>query len=163
MAQVFISVGSNIEQEKHITAGLRALANLYPSIIYSAVYESESVGFNGDNFYNLVVKLNTSDSIEEVSTHLDRIEDENGRSREGPRFSSRTLDLDLLLYDEQILNSDALTLPRPEIYENAFVLLPLSEVSGQFKDPLKNQTYSEIWAQFDQQKQKLWTIEFRLP
>jgi len=158
MARVFISIGSNIDRAKHISAGIHALKSLYHPIVCSTIYESESVGFAGDNFYNLVVAFDTTSSIAEVSANLRKIEDENGRKRDGPRFSSRTLDLDLLLYDNVKLNSDTLTLPRPEIYENAFVLLPLSEVAGSRRDPLTNKTYTQLWAQFDQKKQKLWPV-----
>jgi len=162
MARVFISIGSNIERKKHIAAGIQALDALFSHVVCSTVYESESVGFDGDNFYNLVLGFDTTLDIAVVSAHLARIEDENGRNRQGPRFSSRTLDLDLLLYDQQVLRSETLTLPRPEIYENAFVLLPLSEIAGELIDPLQHQTYAKLWAKFDQKKQKLWAIDFEL-
>ena len=163
MAKVFISVGSNIDRNRYISAGISALNNLYSPIICSTVYESESVGFDGDNFYNLVIQFNTNSSIDEVSASLARIEDENGRERCGPRFSSRTLVMDLLLYDDQIVKQPNLTLPRPEIYENAFVLLPLSEISDSFYDPNKNQTYTQLWTEFDKTSQKLWPVEFPFP
>ena len=158
MARVFISIGSNIDRKANITAGIKALDKLFHPTTCSTIYESESVGFDGDNFYNLVLAFDTNASISEVSTHLSRIEDENGRKRDGPRFSSRTLDLDLLLYDDEILETDALTLPRPEIYENAFVLLPLSEVAAKQIDPLKKKTYAQLWGQFDHSKQNLWPV-----
>ncbi len=163
MAQVFISIGSNIQRSKYIAAGIRQLNSLYSPIKCSTVYESEAVGFDGDNFYNLVVAFDTTQSISEVSAHLSRIEDENGRNRAGPRFSSRTLDLDLLLYDGQIINDGNLILPRPEIYENAFVLLPLSEVGGDIVDPIKHITYRQMWHEFNQSKQKLWPVAFDIP
>ena len=162
MARVFISIGSNIDRDRNISAGIRALNDLYHPTTCSTIYESESVGFDGDNFYNLVLAFDTATSIAEVSAHLTRIEDENGRNRDGPRFSSRTLDLDLLLYDDEVLNSNELTLPRPEIYENAFVLLPLAEVASEQIDPLKNKTYSVLWDEFDQTKQKLWPVELAI-
>jgi len=163
MAQVFISVGSNIDRNRYISAGISALDSLYSPIICSTVYESESVGFEGDNFYNLVIRFNTDSSIDEVSASLARIEDENGRDRSGPRFSSRTLDLDLLLYDDQIIDHSNLTLPRPEIYENAFVLLPLSEISNSFYDPNESKTYAQLWNEFDKTTQKLWPVDFPFP
>ncbi len=160
MARVFISVGSNIDRNKYIEAGIKALSDHYQSITCSTVYESEAVGFDGDNFYNLVIALDTEKSIAEVSANLTQIEDNNGRNRAGPRFSSRTLDLDLLLYDSTVLNSAKLTLPRPEIYENAFVLLPLSEVASNQLDPITSKTYAQLWNEFDQAKQKLWPVAF---
>jgi len=163
MARVFISIGSNINRKKNIAAGIRALDDLYHPTTCSTIYESKSVGFDGDNFYNLVIAFDTQSDIDEVSAHLMRIEDENGRNRQGPRFSSRTLDLDLLLYDDTVLDTDSLTLPRPEIYDNAFVLLPLSEIAAQQTDPLKRLTYAQLWEQFDQNKQELWPVVFNIP
>jgi len=163
MTQVFISVGSNIEQEKHICAGLLALDKRYQPITCSTVFESESVGFAGDNFYNLVVAFHTTDSVAQVSAYLSLIEDENGRDRSGPRFSSRTLDLDLLLFGDTVVNSNDIVLPRPEIYDNAFVLLPLSQIAAKLTDPIKKLDYSTLWKNFDQKKQKLWPITFPFP
>ena len=97
MAQVYISIGSNIEADKHIRAAVDALREHYGELVISSVYESEAVGFEGDNFLNLVVGLQTDEDVHAVAGMLHKIEDENGRLRDGPRFSSRTVDLDLLM------------------------------------------------------------------
>jgi 2-amino-4-hydroxy-6-hydroxymethyldihydropteridine diphosphokinase len=100
----------------------------FGELTFSRIYESESVGFEGDNFYNLVIGAKTNDSISDVVSCLKRIEDSQGRDRTSARFSSRTLDLDLLTFDD-IVCQRPIALPRDEIGYNAFVLLPLAEIA----------------------------------
>lgn len=160
MARVYISIGSNIEAEKNIRSAIHALKNKYDKLTLSPVYESESVGFDGDNFLNLVAAIRTEDPVEEVAAELRRIEDENGRLRDGPRFSSRTVDLDLLLYDDLILKNDQFDIPRDEINKNAFVLLPLTDIAPHLIHPQSGLTMCDLWTKFDQASQKLWPVPF---
>lgn len=156
---IFISVGSNIDKEKHTKAGLQGMYQAFGELVLSSVFESESVGFEGNNFYNLVVKASTSLSIEEVCRVLKQIEQDNQRQRCEKKFAPRTLDLDLLLYD-QIVTNGPVELPRPEVLYNAFVLKPLAELAAQEIHPLKNKTYGTLWQEYDKSQQKLWAIEF---
>ena len=162
MAKIYISIGSNIEAEKNIRNAIHALQEYYGKLILSSVYESESVGFDGDNFLNLVVGLNTDENVHEVVATLRKIEDKNGRDRSGPRFSPRVVDLDLLLYDDLILKEDKLELPRDEITKNAFVLQPLDEIASQLIHPVTGKTMCDHWVSFDKESQKLWTINFKI-
>ena len=162
MAKIYISIGSNIEAKKNIRLAIHALQEHYGKLILSSVYESESVGFEGDNFLNLVVGLNTEEDVYTVAKILRRIEDENGRDRSGPRFSSRIVDLDLLLYDDLILKEENLEIPRDEITKNAFVLLPLDEIAPQLIHPVSGKTICDHWMSFDQESQNLWPIEFKI-
>ncbi|RDH82964.1 MAG: 2-amino-4-hydroxy-6-hydroxymethyldihydropteridine diphosphokinase [endosymbiont of Galathealinum brachiosum] len=160
MAWVYISLGSNIDREELTRAGVDALQKRYGELVLSSVYESEAVGFEGDSFYNMVIGLQTDDDVLKVAQALRLIEDENGRDRSGPRFSSRTLDLDLLLYDDLIINQDKLQIPRDEILLRAFVLWPMAEVAPDLTHPEVNKTYAELWSEFDKEKEKLEPIEF---
>ena len=160
MARIYISIGSNIDAEKNVRLGLHALRDHYGELILSSVYESEAVGFKGDNFLNLVAALDTNEDVYDVAFTLRKIEDENGRVRSGPRFSSRTVDLDLLLYDDLILHNDKLDIPRDEITKNAFVLLPLAEVAPDLKHPDINLSMSQLWENFNKDSQQLWPVEF---
>lgn len=162
MASVFLSLGSNIEREKHIRAGIAALRGHYGELRLSSVYESAAVGFDGDNFYNLVAVLETDEPVQSVAATLRSIEEKHGRTREGPRFSSRTLDIDILLYDDLILNEGKLILPRDEITRNAFVLWPLAEIAPTRQHPVCQQSYAELWAAFDKDSQPLWPVVFDL-
>ena len=160
MAQIYVSIGSNIDREHHIRAGIRELREQFGGVELSPIYESISVGFEGDNFYNLAAGFSTSLSINELNQTLSNIEDRHGRVRSGPRFSSRTLDIDLLLYDNIISEANCV-LPRPEIYKNAFVLKPLADIAGDIIDPIKGDNYSTLWNAFEKTcTQELWTISF---
>ena len=161
MARIYISIGSNIDAEKNIRLAVHALEKHYGKLILSSVYESEAIGFDGDNFLNLVAGLNTKEDVHTVAATLHQIEDDNGRDRSGPRFSARTVDLDLLLYDDLILQNEALDIPRDEITKNAFVLLPLEEIAPQLIHPLSGKTMCDHWLKFDKESQKLWSIEFQ--
>ena len=159
MPRVFISIGSNINRETNIKAGVRALRDRYGAVDVSPVYESVSVGFDGDNFLNLVAAFDTTDSIDMVCQFLSQVEDANGRDRSGPRFSSRTLDMDLLLYDDATIKKGKLELPRPEIYKNAFVLKPLADIAADVNDPVKKISYAQLWREFSDSNQSLWQVD----
>ena len=156
---IYISVGSNVDKEKHTRAGLQSLFQAFGELILSSVYESESVGFEGSNFYNLVVKASTSLSIQDVCRTLKKIEQDNKRQRGEQKFAPRTLDLDLLLYDRQV-TTDPIELPRAEILYNAFVLKPLAEIAGDDVHPVMNKNYAELWQAYDKSQQRLWAIDF---
>lgn len=160
MAKIYISIGSNIDAEKNIRLAVKALQEHYGKLILSSVYESESVGFDGDNFLNLVAALTTDEDVHTVVARLRKIEDDNGRDRNGPRFSSRTVDLDLLLYDDLVLKEENLELPRDEITKNAFVLLPLDEIAPQLIHPISGKTICDHWVNFNKKSQKLWLVDF---
>jgi 2-amino-4-hydroxy-6-hydroxymethyldihydropteridine diphosphokinase len=161
MAQVYVSIGSNIDQQRHIRACLDDLAAHFGHLSLSPVYESEAVGFEGDNFYNLVAGFVTELPVGELSELLRAIETANGRRRDGPRFSARTLDIDILTYDELVGVVDGIDLPRDEILANAFVLLPLAELAPDARHPATGKTYRQLWDAYDQGRQKLWAIEFQ--
>lgn len=158
MTRVFLGLGSNLDREKNIRAGLVALKNSFGDLTLSNIYESESVGFKGSNFYNLVVSLQTDLTIAELSETLKRIEDQNGRIRTGPKYSPRTLDIDILTYGNFVGVEAGVTLPRAEITENAFVLLPLSELAPNELHPALKKSYAKLWASYDKNAQVLWKI-----
>jgi 2-amino-4-hydroxy-6-hydroxymethyldihydropteridine diphosphokinase len=160
MAKIYISLGSNIDRERNTRAGIRALRQRFGELELSSVYESEAVGFEGDAFYNMVIACEISEDVHSANRTLAEIEDAHGRDRSGPRFSSRTLDLDLLLYDDLVLDEKGLKLPREEILKNAFVLWPLAEIAPARIHPLAGKTYAELWDDFDKSKENLAPVEF---
>jgi 2-amino-4-hydroxy-6-hydroxymethyldihydropteridine diphosphokinase len=161
MAYVLVSIGSNINRYQYITASLDALQQNFGELLISPVYESESVGFDGSDFLNLVVGFNSDLSVPMLSELLRKIEQDNGRRRDGPRFSPRTLDIDILTYDDAVGDFDGIVLPRDEITKNAFVLLPLFNIVPQWRHPVNKKTYAELWQAYDQSSQKLWPVNFR--
>jgi len=160
MPRVYISIGSNIEPARHVRLAVAALHEYYGELAISSVYESVAVGFDGDNFYNLVVGLDTDQDVNTVNRTLHEIEDRYGRDRSGPRFSARAIDLDLLMYDELVLQQDKLVLPREEILQNAFVLWPLAEIAPELCHPLERENMASLWDRFDKSKQRLTPISF---
>lgn len=158
--EVYISIGSNIDREHYITAALDALAEQFGELVVSSVYESEAVGFDGEPFFNLVVAIRTDCSVAQLSRLFKRIEADNGRRRDVPKFSSRTLDLDILTYGDSVGTIDGVELPRGEILKNAFVLLPLAEIAPDQRHPLTGETYRQLWQAYDRD-QKLWVVPFQ--
>ena len=162
MAQVFIGVGSNIDRDDNIRSGIRTLREQFTNVVVSTVYETSAVGFEGDNFYNMVVGMQTDLTPRELQEKLHHIENQFGRKRGGPRYVSRTLDLDLLLYDDLVCDEDGLQIPREDVTRFAFVLLPLSELAGELKHPVSAERYADLWIAFEQSDQQLWPIELEL-
>ncbi|MAZ88365.1 MAG: 2-amino-4-hydroxy-6-hydroxymethyldihydropteridine diphosphokinase [Cellvibrionaceae bacterium] len=159
MARVYLSLGSNIEAYTYIAAALDELAESFGELIISSVFESEAVGFDGDNFLNLVVGIDTSLPVGSLSKQLKQIEDAHGRERSGPKYSGRTLDIDILTYDDKQGVIDGVVLPRDEVLKNAFVLWPLAEVAGDECHPQLGVSYQTLWQQY-RVPQKLWKIDF---
>ncbi len=157
---IHVGVGSNIEREHNIRCGVNALRECFKNVEMSTVYESAAVGFDGDPFYNLVVRFETALGIETLAVTLRQIEDRHHRDRTLSSFGPRTLDIDLLLYDDVVLQQGKLQLPRDEIEKNAFVLRPLAELSGELIHPVNEKSLSAMWQQFDQTQQPLITVEF---
>jgi 2-amino-4-hydroxy-6-hydroxymethyldihydropteridine diphosphokinase len=159
MAQVYVSIGSNIERERNIETALQALAAAYGELQQSSVYESAAIGFDSAPFYNLVVGFQTGDSPQAVQETLHCIEDSQGRLRTG-ELAARTLDLDLLLYDDLVIQEGRLTLPRADIDRYAFVLGPLAEIAGERRHPVSGVRYADLWSAFDATGQELQRIDW---
>ena len=160
MLQIYLSLGSNIQPHKNICAALDALQETFGELDISSVYESEAVGFKGHNFLNLVVGINTDQSIADISKRLKQIEDSNGRDRSAPRFSARSLDIDILTVDDLVGHYEGVDLPRDEVLKNAFVLPPLAQIAQDKSHPVTGKSYGQHWQEFDKTSQKLWPIEF---
>jgi len=159
MPRVYVSVGSNIDREKNVDAALERMKADFGELECSRTWETTAVGFEGDAFYNLVVAFDTDMPAQELARQLHRMEDDLGRDRSGGKFSSRSIDLDLLLYGDLVLDEDGLVLPRPEILEYAFVLQPLAEIAGDMKHPVNGFSFSMLWDQFDLTSQPMWPVD----
>ncbi|MDT8398072.1 MAG: 2-amino-4-hydroxy-6-hydroxymethyldihydropteridine diphosphokinase [Pseudomonadales bacterium] len=160
MAWVTLSLGSNVDAAGNITIGLDRLAALFQNLAVSSVFESEAVGFEGDNFLNMAVGFHTELPLAELSTTLKKIEDDNGRDRSQPKFCGRALDIDILTYGDLHGVFSGIRLPRAEITENAYVLWPLAEISGSSIHPESRQSYARLWRDYDKARQRLWPVDF---
>ena len=134
----------------------------YENIILSPVYETKSMGFDGPNFYNLVSSFNTKEDIYSLKEQLKKIENSHGRNFNESKFSSRTLDIDILYYDDLILSNEKISIPRKEIIEYDFVLKPLIDIAGDFIHPSLNISHLEIMKNHNIKKQIISEISLDL-
>ncbi|WP_057832553.1 2-amino-4-hydroxy-6-hydroxymethyldihydropteridine diphosphokinase [Colwellia sp. TT2012] len=158
MAQIYISLGSNVEREHNVKQGLISLAKAFElpfaQLTLSSLFECEAIGFNGPAFYNMVIAIKCRQSIEQVASMLREIEFSHGRDHKAKKFSPRTLDLDLLLYDNLVIEQPV-QIPRDEITKNAFVLWPLSQVAPELAHPVLQQNYRDLWQGYNKTSQQL--------
>lgn len=162
MTRLYVSIGSNIERDSNIRAAVQALRKRFGALTLSQVYESQPIGFEGANFYNLVAALDTDESPAAVNEILHDIEQHLGRERGPSRFTSRTIDLDLLLYNNLVCEKETLRLPRREVDEYACVLRPLAELAPETRHPRTGETFATLWARFNKSTQPLTPVALRL-
>ena len=153
MPEIYVGVGSNLDAERHIRLAFGELEAAYTVVRSSPVYHNPSVGPYGGDFLNLVWGFYTEDGPETVYGVLKRIESICGRPPDDERFAPRTLDLDLLLYGAWVGDFTAggrvHHIPRPEIFEQAYVLRPLADLAGSELHPESGRTLAEHWADFE--------------
>ena len=145
--RAYVGAGSNIEPREHLSAAMAELARRFSGLRLSSVYRTAAVGFEGPDFLNLVASFETSLPVDRVIAQLDEIENAAGRRRSADRFSSRSLDLDLLMYGDVV--DDTLKLPREDILEYAFVLAPMAEPAPDLVHPAEGATMRELWERFE--------------
>ncbi len=162
MARVSVSLGSNIDSEQNIRRAIALLEQLYGELVISPVYQTASVGFEGDDFLNLVVLFSAYDEAKDIVRALKQIEDSMGRDRSLPKFTPRSIDLDLLTYDHQVIDDKGVQIPRHEILKNAFVLKPLSDIMGEEEHPVVGKTYNELWDEMKNSADRIENIAFQL-
>ena len=160
--RIFVGIGSNIDREKNIKSCMSILKGVYGDIMISPVYETESMGFDGPNFYNLVSCFETDQSVYELKNTLNEIENDHGRHFNETKFSSRTLDIDILYYDDLVLLDDKIQIPRKEISEYDFVLKPLVDLVPNFIHPTHNISHKDMMNNIKIKKQIISTVNMDL-
>lgn len=149
MPEVFLSIGSNIDPDVHVPAAIEDLRELFGPLSLSSIYATAAIGFAGPTFHNLVASFQSEQEPREIARLLRELEERHGRSRDSQKFSSRTLDVDLILYGNLIAEEPGLRLPREEVTRYAFVLEPLAEIAPDRRHPVTGETYAELWSRFD--------------
>ena len=159
MATIYLGLGSNIDPERNLKLGIEELGRRFGQLEISGVYQSAAVGFEGPDFWNLVVGCTTTQSPAEVHDEIEIIHKMAGRHRGGDRFSSRPLDIDLLLYDDLVIDEPSVRLPRSDILEYGFVLRPLAELAPDLVHPVTGKTMAWHWKAFDKDALPLTAID----
>ena len=152
---VYVSAGSNIEPVKHLRMACAVLTEVYGPLTTSSVYCNPAVGFVGDDFLNMVVGFNTNASPQSIHDFLKQVNHRAGRPLNGPGYVSRTLDLDLLLYGDRVIESDDVHVPHEDIKNYGFVLGPLAEIAPDLRHPANGHTIAELWDAFDHDRHPL--------
>lgn len=149
-----------MERHKHICCALDMLSEALGELCISSVYESEAVGFSGAPFFNLAVGADSGMPLGKLIQLIKNVEDCNGRNRSGPKFSSRTLDIDVLTYGGYTGIHEGIMLPREETIEYAHVLLPLAEIAGVLELPGTGKSCATWWREYDKTRQQLQVVDF---
>ena len=111
--RVYLSLGSNVDPEKNLRAGIAELRARFGAIVVSPVYRYPAVAFEGPDFLNLAAGIDTGLEPQALNDWLHALEDRHGRRRDVPRYSSRTLDIDIVLYGERVIKGNGLEVPGP--------------------------------------------------
>jgi len=150
MRSVYVAAGSNVEPEENLSSALASLRRYFPDLICSRAYANRAVGFEGPDFINLVVGFTTDLALPELLAILHKVESDCGRGRTAPKWAPRRMDLDLLLFGDEVGEFAGAVLPRPDLLRRAFMLGPLAEIAPNVTLPTTGQTIAQIWAEFDQ-------------
>lgn len=149
MPTVYLGLGSNMDPEANLRLGLGELRSRYGELTVSKTYQNAAVGFEGDDFLNLVVGFESEVDPLAIHEHIESIHRMAGRQRGDDPFSSRPLDIDLLLYGDLVAEEAPLKLPRSDVLEYAFVLRPLAEIAPELVHPVSGRTMSDHWQECD--------------
>lgn len=155
MAKIYLGLGSNVEPEKYLQLGIAELCLRFGVLEMSNIYRSKAVGFDGDDFLNLVLGFDSDFGPAEIHHAIEDIHRVAGRRRGESRFSARTLDIDLLLYDDLVLDTPPVRVPRSDILKYSFVLGPLAEIAPDLRHPETGRLITEHWAEFDKNSHPL--------
>lgn len=149
MAEVYLGLGSNVSPEDNLKLGLGELRRRYGPLDVSTTYRNVAFGFAGEDFLNLVVGMKTNDSPQSICDEIELIHNVAGRTREGNKWESRPLDIDLLLYNDLICEQRPVRVPRDDVLKYSFVLRPLAELVPEMVHPITRRTLIEHWREFD--------------
>ena len=153
MPVVYLGLGSNTEPAHHLRLGVRELARRYELVDVSKVYRNPALGFEGADFLNAVASIETDQEVSSIAAALDEIHSMAGRVRGDTAFVSRTLDIDLLMYGDEVIAE--WRIPRRDVLDYSFVLRPLAEIAPDLTHPITGRTMIAHWNEFDQDRHLL--------
>lgn len=153
MSRASLSLGSNVDPVRHLRIAVAALRERFGDVQVSMAYRFPAVGFDGPDFVNAAAVVDTDLDPQALNDWLHALEDANGRDRSGPRYGNRTLDIDIVLFDDRLIDGaghpgsgpgQALRVPRDEL-RHAFVLKPLAEIAPGLVHPVRGETLQVLW------------------
>jgi 2-amino-4-hydroxy-6-hydroxymethyldihydropteridine diphosphokinase len=147
--RVFVAAGSNVEPEKHLARACADIRHTWPDAVFSRAYRNVAIGFEGPDFINLVVGFSAAQPLEAVIARLRAIETQCGRPRYAPKWASRTMDLDVLLYGDRVEKTSEYTLPRPDLLKRPYMLGPMAEIAPEVVHPTAGRRMADLWREFD--------------
>jgi 2-amino-4-hydroxy-6-hydroxymethyldihydropteridine diphosphokinase len=148
--QVLVAAGSNVDPGVHLPRALDLLERHFSPLQVSRAYANAAVGFEGEDFVNLVVAFRTSLPVAAVIARLHAAEAACGRPRDAPKWAPRTMDLDILLFGATVCAEPGLTLPRPDLLKRPYMLGPAAEIAPDLVHPTARRTLRELWAEMRQ-------------
>ena len=149
MPEAWVAAGSNVRPRENLRRALATLGAEFPGLRASRAFSNTAVGFQGDDFVNLVMRFPVDLPLPALLQRLKAVERECGREPGGPKWGPRTLDLDLLLYGNQFGRFPGAVLPHPDLTTRAWVLGPLAELAPDLVHPVLGQTFGALWQRFD--------------
>ena len=153
--EVFLSIGSNIDPEENLKNACRELKKAFGNIQISSVYKNKPIGFEGNDFLNMVVKVKSTFNPNEMLDLLRGLEAATGRDIGTGAFDSRTLDIDMVLYGDLVHLEKPFKIPRKDIELYSFVLCPLAEINPDGIHPVTGKAFKDLWENFDQEEHSL--------
>lgn len=149
MADAYVAAGSNVRPRASLARALALVGSEFPGLRASRAYSNAAVGFEGDDFINLVVSFPAEIPTEDLLDRLKAIERICGREPGAPKWGPRTLDLDLLLHGERVGRVAGKSLPHPDLLTRAWVLGPLAELAPALVHPVARERIDDLWRRFD--------------
>lgn len=162
MATVYLGLGSNVQPATNLKLGLRELERRYGALQVSPVYRNAAVGFQGADFMNLVVCFESDDSPESICREIELIHNLSGRVRGSDKWESRPLDIDLLLYNDLVLDEKPVRVPREDVLKYSFVLRPLADLAPDLRHPVSGRTMRQHWEEFDASSHPMERVDVEL-
>lgn len=161
-ATVYLGLGSNVDPEANLRLAISELRERYGELVISDVYRSASIGFEGDDFLNLVVAMRSDCSALAICDAIELIHNLAGRARSSNKWEARPLDIDLLLYNDEIIDEPPVKVPRTDVLEYSFVLRPLAEIAPHLEHPVTGRSMLEHWQEFDAASHPMTRVDVNL-
>lgn len=163
MTKALVAAGSNVDPVRNLRRALDSLVAHYSVLRTSRAYRNRAVGFEGEDFVNLVIAIETDDDVHAVVVRLQEAEQLCGRARDAPKWAPRSMDLDILLYGDRVCEEPGLTLPRPDLVRRAYMLGPAAELEPRMRHPTLGVTLEELWHRFPREAHPLEAVDLGWP